>query len=96
MTDAVFDLQIKVPDFASKIFVKASKVANGYFAAILGGYHTMELSENDEKAFLDRAQALADLKFTYVVSCQMYGAQKNSPDPRDKSSYTNILKLMLT
>ncbi|CAB4304391.1 unnamed protein product [Prunus armeniaca] len=63
---------------------------------ILGGYHTMELSENDEKAFLDRAQALADLKFTYVVSCQMYGAQKNSPDIRDKSCYSNILKLMLT
>lgn len=56
----------------------------------------MELSENDEKAFIDRAQALADLKFTYVVSCQMYGAQKNSPDPRDKSCYNNILKLMLT
>lgn len=56
----------------------------------------MELSENDEKAFLDRAQALADLKFIYVVSCQMYGAQKISPEARDKSCYTNILKLMLT
>ncbi|PQQ03476.1 callose synthase 7 isoform X2 [Prunus yedoensis var. nudiflora] len=65
-------------------------------SAIFGGYHTMELNENDEKAFLDRAQALADLKFTYVVSCQMYGAQKISPEARDKSSYTNILKLMLT
>ncbi|KAL6286951.1 hypothetical protein ACE6H2_011341 [Prunus campanulata] len=65
-------------------------------SAIFGGYHTMELSENDEKAFLDRAQALADLKFTYVVSCQMYGAQKISPEARDKSCYTNILKLMLT
>ncbi|KAB2613297.1 callose synthase 7-like [Pyrus ussuriensis x Pyrus communis] len=65
----------------------------------LGGYQTSGLSENDEQAeqaFLDRAQALADLKFTYVVSCQIYGAQKNSIEARDKSCYTNILKLMLT
>ncbi|TQD80961.1 hypothetical protein C1H46_033476, partial [Malus baccata] len=65
----------------------------------LGGYQTLGLSENDEQAeqaFLDRAQALADLKFTYVVSCQIYGAQKNSIEARDKSCYTNILKLMLT
>ncbi|CAN6701588.1 unnamed protein product [Malus baccata var. baccata] len=78
---------------------EASKVAYGYVADFLGGYQTSGLSENDEQAeqaFLDRAQALADLKFTYVVSCQIYGAQKNSIEARDKSCYTNILKLMLT
>ncbi|KAM1768097.1 hypothetical protein ACFX12_046109 [Malus domestica] len=65
----------------------------------LGGYQTSGLSENDEQAeqaFLDRAQALADLKFTYVLSCQVYGAQKNSNEARDRSCYTNILKLMQT
>ncbi|XP_031393208.1 callose synthase 7 isoform X2 [Punica granatum] len=61
-----------------------------------GGYRTMELPEEEQRAFSDRAQALADLKFTYVVSCQVYGAQKKSTDNRDRSCYTNILNLMLT
>lgn len=43
-----------------------------------------------------RSQALADLKFTYVVSCQVYGAQKKSSDLRERSCYINILNLMLT
>ncbi|XP_031256550.1 callose synthase 7 isoform X2 [Pistacia vera] len=61
---------------------------------IPGGYRTFESSGDDEKAF---AQALADMKFTYVVSCQVYGAQKKSvDDPRDRSCYSNILNLMLT
>ncbi|XP_062105737.1 callose synthase 7-like [Humulus lupulus] len=63
--------------------------------AIFSGYRTLELSDADQKAFSDRAQALADLKFTYVVSCQLYGVQKKSNDPRDQSCYTSILKLML-
>ncbi|KAL4622238.1 hypothetical protein ACB092_06G283000 [Castanea dentata] len=62
--------------------------------AILGGYRNFELHE-DHKAFQDRAQALADLKFTYVVSCLVYGNQKKSGDPRDRNCYINILNLML-
>ncbi|KAM4105424.1 hypothetical protein ACJW30_06G231400 [Castanea mollissima] len=62
--------------------------------AILGGYRNFELHE-DHKAFQDRAQALADLKFTYVVSCLVYGNQKKSSDPRDRNCYINILNLML-
>ncbi|KAH7686236.1 callose synthase protein [Dioscorea alata] len=42
-----------------------------------------------------RAQAVADLKFTYVVSCQVYGMQKKSSEPKDRSCYQNILNLML-
>ncbi|GLT70370.1 hypothetical protein SLA2020_424530 [Shorea laevis] len=59
--------------------------------AIFNGYRTWELSEDQQ-----RAEALASLKFTYVVSCQVYGAQKKSSDARDQSCYTNILKLMIT
>lgn len=44
----------------------------------------------------ERESAMTDLKFTYVVSCQVYGAQKKSGDNRDQSSYVNILNLMLT
>ncbi|XP_024025101.1 callose synthase 7 [Morus notabilis] len=63
---------------------------------IFGGYRSLDLNDRAQKGFRDRAQALADLKFTYVVSCQVYGAQKQSDDARDKSCYKNILKLMLT
>ncbi|KAJ6412395.1 hypothetical protein OIU84_005447 [Salix udensis] len=61
----------------------------------LNGFRTLE-PEQDQKAYFDHAQALADLKFTYVVSCQVYGAQKKSTEPRDRSCYNNILNLMLT
>lgn len=56
----------------------------------------MDLNKKEKDAFFDRAQALVDLKFTYVVSCQVYGAQKKSDDARDRSCYSNILNLMLT
>ncbi|KAG5250650.1 GLUCAN SYNTHASE family protein [Salix suchowensis] len=48
-----------------------------------------------QNACFDHAQALADFKFTYVVSCQVYGAQKKSTEARDRSCYSNILNLML-
>ncbi|KAL8126863.1 hypothetical protein AgCh_013964, partial [Apium graveolens] len=62
--------------------------------AIFGGYRTIDM--NEHKNLKEHAQALADLKFTYVVSCQVYGAQKMSSDGRDHSCYSNILNLMLT
>ncbi|KAH9706164.1 callose synthase 7 [Citrus sinensis] len=55
-------------------------------------YRAMESSQGDERA---SAKALADMKFTYVVSCQLYGAQKKSDDLRDRSCYNNILNLMI-
>ncbi|KAI8008496.1 Callose synthase 7 [Camellia lanceoleosa] len=50
---------------------------------------------DDNKDLREHSQALADLKFTYIVSCQRYGAQKKSSDPKDTSCYSNILNLML-
>jgi len=44
---------------------------------------------------IEMAQAIADIKFTYVVSCQAYGMQKTSKDLKDKSRYQNILDLMI-
>ncbi|KAI3711097.1 hypothetical protein L2E82_40935 [Cichorium intybus] len=63
--------------------------------AIFSGYRTIDTNK-DHGVLKERAQALADLKFTYVVSCQIYGAQKKSKDSRDQSCYANILNLMLT
>ncbi|KAJ9563699.1 hypothetical protein OSB04_008859 [Centaurea solstitialis] len=62
---------------------------------IFTGYRTVDMNK-DHRILKEHAQALADLKFTYVVSCQIYGAQKKSSDIRDQSCYTNILNLMLT
>ncbi|KAE8661370.1 hypothetical protein F3Y22_tig00113726pilonHSYRG00431 [Hibiscus syriacus] len=61
-------------------------------SAILGGFQVFE----DDPRYIEQAQALANMKFTYVVSCQIYGAQKKSSDARDRSCYLNILNLMLT
>ncbi|KAB8424723.1 hypothetical protein FH972_024983 [Carpinus fangiana] len=50
----------------------------------------------EKKDILDNeAQALVDLKFTYVVSCQVYGNQKKSDDPKDQNCYRSILRLLL-
>ncbi|KAF6171148.1 hypothetical protein GIB67_012222 [Kingdonia uniflora] len=64
-------------------------------SAILGGYRTDNINHQNQKAFAARSQAVADIKFTYVVSCQVYGAQKKSGESRDRSCYQNILNLML-
>ncbi|CAM0881256.1 unnamed protein product [Alopecurus aequalis] len=45
---------------------------------------------------VEMALAIADIKFTYVVSCQVYGMQKISKDLKDKACYLNILNLMIT
>ncbi|KAI8526616.1 hypothetical protein RHMOL_Rhmol12G0009600 [Rhododendron molle] len=63
-------------------------------SAILSGYRTIDKNSTLHKDVTEYARALADLKFTYVVSCQIYGAQKASSDPKDRSCYLNILNLM--
>ncbi|RID63686.1 hypothetical protein BRARA_E02670 [Brassica rapa] len=55
---------------------------------ILEGYDDVERSNRPLAAQLD---ALADMKFTYVVSCQMFGAQKSAGDPHAQ----DILDLMI-
>lgn len=58
------------------------------------GYKAAELDSEEhsksERSLRAQCQALADMKFTYVVSCQQYGIDKRSGDPRAK----DILKLM--
>ncbi|VAI63956.1 unnamed protein product [Triticum turgidum subsp. durum] len=47
---------------------------------------------SEESHLLTQSKAVADMKFTYVVSCQSYGIQKRSGDPRAQ----DILRLMTT
>lgn len=44
----------------------------------------------NERSLMSQCQAVADMKFTYVVSCQQYGIQKRSADHRAQ----DILRLM--
>ncbi|XP_043699238.1 callose synthase 7-like isoform X3 [Telopea speciosissima] len=62
---------------------------------IFGGFRAVDLNYREQTALAANSQAVADMKFTYVVSCQIYGQQKKSNDPRDRSCYQNILNLML-
>lgn len=60
------------------------------------GYKAIELTfvenSNVERSLWVQCQTIADMKFTYVVSCQQYGIQKRSGDPRAQ----DILQLMTT
>ncbi|KAK1413367.1 hypothetical protein QVD17_35139 [Tagetes erecta] len=47
---------------------------------------------NNERSLLTQCQAVVDMKFSYVVSCQQYGIQKRSADARAH----DILRLMTT
>lgn len=60
------------------------------------GYKALELTSEDAsksgKSLWAQCQALADMKFTFVVSCQQYSIQKRSGNQRAK----DILRLMTT
>ncbi|CAM8969696.1 unnamed protein product [Rhodiola kirilowii] len=62
---------------------------------LMKGYKAAELSTEEnsksERSLMAQCQAVADMKFTYVVSCQQYGVHKRSGDARA----TDILRLMI-
>jgi hypothetical protein len=69
--------------------------AKCFFSDLMKGYKAAEKLDSEEPPKSERSlwahcQAIADMKFTYVVSCQQYGIDKRSGDPRAK----DILKLM--
>ncbi|KAJ4776414.1 glucan synthase-like 3 [Rhynchospora pubera] len=63
---------------------------------LMEGYKAVELTSEEHskvgRSLWAQCQAVADMKFTYVVSCQQYGIQKRSGDQRAQ----NILRLMTT
>ncbi|XP_078161046.1 callose synthase 3-like [Carex rostrata] len=62
---------------------------------LMEGYKAVELTSEEPKvgrSLLAQCHAVADLKFTYVVSCQQYGIQKRGGDQRAQ----DILQLMTT
>lgn len=67
---------------------KVEDLKKGYKAAELNS----EEHSKSERSLWSQCQAVADMKFTYVVSCQQYGIDKRAGDPRAK----DILRLMTT
>ncbi|KAG5565273.1 hypothetical protein RHGRI_001233 [Rhododendron griersonianum] len=67
---------------------KDEELMKGYKAA---ESNTEEQLRN-ERSLLAQCQAVADMKFTYVVSCQQYGIQKRSGNAKAQ----DILRLMTT
>ena len=49
-----------------------------------------ETGSKNERSFLTECKAIADMKFTYVVSCQNFGIHKRRGDTKAQ----DILKLM--
>ena len=66
-----------------------------FWTEILAGYKAITVqSEEDKKiqrSLYAQLEAVADMKFTYVATCQNYGNQKRSGDRRA----TDILNLMV-
>ncbi|XP_024190298.1 callose synthase 2 [Rosa chinensis] len=67
---------------------KDEDLMEGYKAA----ESTIEEHSKADRPLLAQCQAVVDMKFSYVVSCQQYGIDKRSGDARAK----DILKLMAT
>jgi callose synthase len=65
------------------------------FAEILEGYKAVADPADEEKksqrSLSSQLEAIADMKFTYVATCQIYGNQKQSGDRHA----TDILNLMV-
>ncbi|XP_042378472.1 callose synthase 3-like [Zingiber officinale] len=63
---------------------------------LMEGYKAIELTSEENskvgRSLWAQCQAVADMKFTYVVSCQQYGIQKRS----GKHQAQDILRLMTT
>lgn len=67
-----------------------------FYLDLMKGYKDVESNieedSKNERSLWAQCQAIADMKFTYVVSCQQYGIHKRSGDARAK----DILRLMTT
>ena len=64
----------------------SAEIAEGYKAHV-----ATSVNEGSQRSLEATLEAVVDMKFTYVVSCQNYGAQKRSGDQHA----ADILSLMV-
>ncbi|XP_065035131.1 putative callose synthase 8 isoform X3 [Musa acuminata AAA Group] len=75
-------------------FLDRASDSGGEMVHLKAGYAAIDGEQNkrnSQHALSAQSDALADMKFTYVVSCQNFGAQKSSGDPHAQ----DILDLMI-
>ncbi|KAJ8457794.1 hypothetical protein OPV22_030720 [Ensete ventricosum] len=72
---------------ALKLQADLDRASDPGYAAIDGEQN----KRNSQQSLSAQSDALSDMKFTYVVSCQNFGAQKSSGDPHAQ----DILDLMI-
>lgn len=79
--------------FLHQLIIFVTLLVFGHRSDLMEGYKAIELNEDQmkgERSLWTQCQAVADMKFTYVVSCQRYGIHKRSGDHRAQ----DILRLM--
>jgi len=73
----------------------ATDLCSLFLAEILERYKAVadpaEEEKKSQRSLSSQLEAVADMKFTYVATCQIYGNQKQSGDRRA----TDILNLMV-
>lgn len=69
------------------VFFKCTEILEGYKAVT----HPSEEDKKSQRSLHAQLEAVADIKFTYVATCQNYGNQKRSGDRRA----TDILNLLV-
>jgi callose synthase len=72
-----------------KKFLNSTDLMEGYKAAELVNDEQWKIQQ---KSLLAQCEAVADMKFTYVVSCQQYGNDKRAA----LSNAQDILQIMRT
>lgn len=88
---------VSLDNHGSTLLLLGTLYLDWFFCSdLLEGYKAAELNTEEhlqgERSLFSQCQAVADMKFSYVVSCQKYGIHKRSGDPRAQ----DILKLMTT
>ena len=65
---------------------QSSEIMQGYDEALKAASN-----EKSQQSLSSNIEAVADMKFTYVVTCQNYGVQKRTQDPRANDIF-NLMK----
>jgi hypothetical protein len=87
-------INVSMFSFFRTMFIIISLITCLFFVAKVDRDRSIG-SYQELQSDIEMAQAIADIKFTYVVSCQVYGMQKTSNDLNEKRRYQNILSLMI-
>lgn len=95
LAQLIFHLTPSLPSLNHYNFCPNTFSFHGCASELVDGYKVVASApaeaKKSQRSMWAQLQAIADMKFTYVATCQIYGAQKRAADVRA----TDILNLML-